>query len=321
MTVSYPIRAAARLTGISVDTLRAWEKRYDAVVPARGPRGRQYSDRDVERLRLLRTAVDLGHSIGQAASLTNAQLKSLAWRAGEIGLNITPVQDARTPGDASKILAPVLAAVEGMNYGECNRQLGRLAAIMPARELVHRVAVPLMRLIGDRWRDGDLTVAQEHMASALLRDLLGSLLRLYVPVTAPGRILLTTPRGELHEFGILVAAMLTAAHGLAVIYLGPNLPADEIIEAVRESSPDAVVLGLSGGVSKNCLPDIRRVARTLPAHVELWLGANDRVLRQKRLAMDRIVLLGDFYALESRLLRLGGARSGESGPRICAEIS
>ena len=63
----YPIRAVARLTGLPLDTLRAWERRYEAVVPERGPRGRQYTEAQVERLRLLKEAVDQGHAIGTVA--------------------------------------------------------------------------------------------------------------------------------------------------------------------------------------------------------------------------------------------------------------
>ena len=68
----YPIRAVSRLTGISIDTLRAWERRHDAVTPVRDERGRMYTDADVARLRLLRQAVEQGHSIGRLAGLTDS---------------------------------------------------------------------------------------------------------------------------------------------------------------------------------------------------------------------------------------------------------
>ena len=74
----YPIRAVAKLTGIAIDTLRAWERRHRAVAPVRDDRGRMYTDADIARLRLLRGAVDHGHSIGRLAALTDAELRRLA---------------------------------------------------------------------------------------------------------------------------------------------------------------------------------------------------------------------------------------------------
>ena len=78
----YPIRAVSRLTGISIDTLRAWERRHDAVTPVRDERGRMYTDADVARLRLLRQAVEQGHSIGRLAGLTDTDLLGLSVPAG-----------------------------------------------------------------------------------------------------------------------------------------------------------------------------------------------------------------------------------------------
>ncbi|NWG14062.1 MAG: MerR family transcriptional regulator [Acidobacteria bacterium] len=312
MELHHPIRAVARMTGIAVDTLRAWERRYGTVVPARGRRGRQYSDADVQRLRLLRTAVSMGHSIGQAASLTDTQLRRLIQRADEIGLDAVSMRNPQARREPSAILEPVLAAVDAMDYGECKRHMGRLAALMSPGELVHQVVLPLMHVIGERWHDGELSVAQEHMASALMRDLLGSLLRLYVPAPAAASVLLTTPSGELHEFGILAAAMLAAANGLSVFYLGPNLPAGEIVAAARRISTDVVVLGLSGDLWRRSVPQIQRIARDLPDHIELWIGGNIEAIRRSRLAPERVILLADFQALESRLSRLLIARRGSA---------
>src|SRR5687768_17516974 len=78
----YPIRAVSKLTGIGIDTLRAWERRYGAVTPTRDDRGRMYTEADVTRLRLLHGAVERGHSIGRLAGLSNDQLRGLGGAAG-----------------------------------------------------------------------------------------------------------------------------------------------------------------------------------------------------------------------------------------------
>ena len=85
----YPIRAVSRLTGIGIDTLRAWERRHSAITPLRDDRGRIYTEADIARLRLLRSAVEHGHSIGRLAALSDKQLRNLTATAGAL---VTPAR-------------------------------------------------------------------------------------------------------------------------------------------------------------------------------------------------------------------------------------
>jgi len=100
----YPIRAVSRLTGVAIDTLRAWERRHRAVTPMRDDRGRMYTDADIARLRLLRGAVEQGHSIGRLAGLTDAELRRLAATADSSAVSaVAPTQ--RTPLDTAALTA------------------------------------------------------------------------------------------------------------------------------------------------------------------------------------------------------------------------
>ncbi len=138
----------------------------------------------------------------------------------------------------------MLKAIENYDYSGANNELGVLASLLPIPELVFRVVHPLLSVVGQRWYKGSLTVAQEHMISALLRNLLGGLVRLHQPQRQALRLLFATPAGELHEFGILCGAMLAVATGAEAIYLGPNLPVPEIIGITNRLKPDALVLGV-----------------------------------------------------------------------------
>src|SRR5262245_19589889 len=105
-TAQYPIRAAARLTRLSIDTLRAWEKRYSVVQPRRQDGMRMYSQADIERLSLLRQALEQGHSIGHASGLSNSELSALASLS-------TP---ARLSALSEKPLQTLLTAIENFQY-------------------------------------------------------------------------------------------------------------------------------------------------------------------------------------------------------------
>ena len=299
----YPIRAVSKLTGISVDTLRAWERRYQVVVPERDERGRLYSEADVERLRLLRAAVEQGHAIGRVAVLTTDELRSLQHRGPDPVPYDGPVVSA-APGD----LAGLLAAVERLDAAALRRDLSRLAAILPVRTLALEVALPLLRHVGQAWYDGTMTVGQEHLVTAELRSLIGALARLHsLPDNAP-RLMLATPAGEAHEMGTLVAALVASGSGFAAFYLGPNLPASDVINAARRIVPRAVVLGYTGPESApGGVAELATIARGLPADSECWVGGHGATSSAEQLAGTRAVLLQDFEAYERNLGRL---RSG-----------
>lgn len=303
----YPIRAVSKLTGLTVDTLRAWERRYDAVKPSRAGRGRVYSEADISRLNLLRQAVEAGHTIGQVASLSNQRLAELGGRVAELTAQrvsgpAVSTSVPRTPAE----LQPLLKGIEQFDYRVVERELNRLATLATPREIVHNIVIPLMQKVGDQWYRGRLSVAQEHLTSAILRNLLGGMVRLYVRAAPPATLLFATPSGELHELGILCGAMLAAAGGLGIVYLGPSLPARDIVEAARETSVQVVVLGIKGATSsREILKEVQRISQTLPEEIELWAGglAAPELIRQFK--KTRALFLPDLSALEQHLNRRG----------------
>jgi DNA-binding transcriptional MerR regulator/methylmalonyl-CoA mutase cobalamin-binding subunit len=308
----YPIRAVAKLTGLSIDTLRAWERRYGAVEPQRDDRGRLYSESDVRRLHLLRTAVERGHAIGRLAGLSDGQLKDLLAYTATVNEGREALAAGVAPGVTPRravrpaLIQGVMASIERFDYAAAERELARMGALLSPRELVHEVAQPLMLHIGDEWHAGRLGIAQEHMGSSLLRNLLGALVRLYVRNDPPTTLLLTTPSDERHEFGILLAAMLAAGGGLGIVYLGTDLPADEVVRAAARTRAGAVVLGMTGSEeAKKSMECFGQVARELPEETELWVGGLKSEELVKEVKKTRALVIEDFPALEKHLIRLG----------------
>ena len=112
-------------------------------------------------------------------------------------------------------------------------------------ELLRDVLMPVLAQVGDDWHRGPARIAHEHLMSSTMRNILGSFLRLYARPDASTRLLFATLAGERHEIGTLGAAMLAASSGLGVAYLGPDLPAREIVESVRPAGAQVLVLGLT----------------------------------------------------------------------------
>lgn len=264
----YAMQVAARRSGVSPHLIRMWERRYGAVTPSRTTTGRRvYDEAAIERLRLLNAATQAGHNIGSIATLPIHRLEAIV-RADAHAMALVP---AHGPSQATSheakaehnSLEDATARHESASYNEaapywveksltCVRALdseslrgaldealvglGRVVA-------VEQVVAPLMEEIGEMWRSGELRIVHEHLAAAVARSYLGALLEAPVPENAP-LLLVTTLTGQTHEIGALMAAATAVSEGWRALYLGPNLPAEEIALAAR-SHQGAHTLALS----------------------------------------------------------------------------
>jgi methanogenic corrinoid protein MtbC1 len=290
------------MTGIGIDTLRAWERRYDAVTPTRDDRGRMYSEADIARLRLLRSAVEHGHAIGRLAGLSDVELRRLATAGQDATAMSAAARERRTPIDT----ATLTAALHGYDATAIDQQISRLATVLPPLELLRDVLMPVLAQVGDDWHRGTARVAHEHLMSATLRNLIGSFLRLYARPDASTRLLFATLAGERHEMGTLGAAMLAASSGLGVAYLGPDLPASEIVESVRPAGARVLVLGLTAiSAAKTRERELRTIVRDLPKDVELWAGGRGAE-RHASIITPRGLVFADYAAYQRELIRIGG---------------
>jgi MerR family transcriptional regulator, light-induced transcriptional regulator len=241
----HPIRVVARITGLTAHVIRVWEKRYGAVSPWRTPTNRRlYSEADVERLQLLRQATLTGRSIGQIANLPTEMLKTLM--ADETAGTAPPPPLPRPSGDVAptSILERCLAAIAAFDAELLDVTLTQAAVTLSQPILTEQVIVPMLYKIGDLRRLGELRVAHEHLASAVVRSSLGNLGRSFVHSPAAPTMIITTPAGQLHEFGALIVAAAAASDGWRATYLGPSLPAAEIAAAAHQSRARAVALSI-----------------------------------------------------------------------------
>jgi DNA-binding transcriptional MerR regulator len=290
----YRIGAVTKLTGLSADVVRVWERRYGAIRPARSEAGtRLYSDADISRLRRLRQAIEKGHSISRAAKLSEEELD----RA---------ISETEKASDGSDPYFTVrdrfVEAIMRMDVVAADLELSRAATLFPARVLITKVVAPILDEVGERWSHKELGVAHEHVATYLLRNLLSSLLRLYPPAEHAETIVIATPAGERHEFGILLAALFAATRGWRVVYVGTDLPAAEIAHAVRLTNSRYLALSLVG-LLPNTEEEFRALAKSLPAATRVWVGGAESLPHRELIHSLNWVLVRDLEDLDDRLRR------------------
>lgn len=300
------IKAASSLSGVSIHTLRAWERRYQTITPIRSPSGRRvYTLADVDHIRLLNRLVQAGHSIGKIAALPASELQHLDQR-------INTAQSADSP-HTKRWVDQALVALEQFELERLRLLLSRARQVLGVREYTLGVITPLLSEIGKHVYSGKLSIAQEHATSKLVRDeiaLLHQLLEgsaeLRDPLRAQTvrRFLLATPPDDHHEFGLLLSSVLIALRGCPFDVLGTNLPANELVRSVGARNTGCVLLGVTHK-TKTLDSYFDELHSLLPVETELWVGGRlaqelERTLPAKMPAR-KMTFLDSLQALDQKL--------------------
>jgi MerR family transcriptional regulator, light-induced transcriptional regulator len=280
---TYSIGDLAEACGISVDTLRVWERRYGRPEPVRLPSGhRRYTPVHVRWLRRVATALAMGHRAGAAVTASEEQLEQMIASAAAADL---PAAE----------LDPYFEAVKSYREAAIVDRLWEGWRRLGPEGLLDHILDPLLVRAGRAWADGELHVRHEHFLSDTVDHFLRAA-RASVEVARDGRaILLTTLPGELHGLGIQMAAILAARTGWRPRVLGVNTPLDEIIRGAAETRAEAVGISISlhtGGVeSDRQLADLR--ARLAPEVRLIAGGSGARGVRRGPRGISYATTLSD----------------------------
>jgi len=263
------IKAVALRTGLSVHVIRVWERRYQAIVPSRSAtRRRLYTAEMVERLQLLLRLTKQGRSIGTVAHLGTPALLALVRERERL-----PEPAAQVQADDAGFLEEGLEAVRNLDASALEQVLTRAEVQLGFQGMLRRMAAPFCQLLGEKWREGELTAAHEHLASAVMQSFLLRLSRSRSTDLSGPVLVIATPRGQVHELGALLVCAAASNLGWRVIYLGANLPAAELAGAVRQHQARALALSLVYPEDDTSLPEeLERLRQLLPAGCALLAG-------------------------------------------------
>lgn len=256
----------SRRVGLSPELLRAWEHRYGLLEPSRTAGGlRLYSAVDEQRLRAMQAGLDRGLSAAEAA---RAAL-------------------ARPPGRPPDPLRPLLEteardfreALDGMDLPRAHAAFDRLLSAFLPETVIVEVLLPYLRELGERWSRGQATIAQEHLASNLLRSRLLALTRGWEQ--GDGRtVLLACAPGELHDLPLIMFGLAIRGRGWRVAFLGGDTPIESLDEAAERLDPALVVVSsVTRSHLRSAARGLSRLARVRPVAVAGG-GASERVAEE-----------------------------------------
>jgi MerR family transcriptional regulator, light-induced transcriptional regulator len=267
-TPSFSIAAVERDTGLSKDVLRVWERRYGFPTPDRDANGeRSYPAEQVERLRLIKRLMDLGHRPGKLLATPVEELAALA-----------PRRPAKSPGGKPaerEDLDELLLLVKRNDAAGYQQAMQQRLARQGLQHFVQDTIAPLARQVGEAWEDGRVEVFEEHLFTELTKRLLRQAI-----ATLPGgdrrpRVLLTSVPDEPHMLGLLMAEALLALEGAECIPLGTQMPLLEIARATSAHRADIVALSFSAAFPQRQIPGLLQQLRALlPAEITLWAGGS-----------------------------------------------
>lgn len=304
----HPIQLAASRAGLSPDLLRAWEKRYRAVSPARTPGGqRVYSDEDIQRLRLLRLATAAGRRIGSVASLTTRELAALVAKDQEqletpgLAVASTPSAEASTQVLA-EVVREALQAGLVLDDTRLHQILQRQLLLLRPEDLITGVIAPLMRQVGELWHEEKLDPAQEHLISGVVREVLARLIATSQVNASALRLVVATPSGQRHEIGAMMAAAMAVLCRWRVSYLGADLPVEDLARAVVKRNAQALALSVVHPVADSALhEELRKLKGLLPPRVAVLVGGAAAESYREVLEQIGADILRGLFELKHRL--------------------
>lgn len=305
---AHRIHRVAKLTGLSKDVIRVWERRYGLVKPSRSSnRYREYSDEEVALLRFVKAQMEQGATIGGLAAEGHDALIARMRVATPVSL------EEERPHD--RLLEDLIGSLDPLDKAGFERKLNGAVAVIPFEEALHRILLPLQRRIGELWHEGRLNVAVEHYVTKLIQQKLFSVMN-QLPVNEFGpRVLIACPAGETHEIGAQTVAYLAATKGCQVYYLGPNLPASDLMTFCERIKPDLVLLSLTDTKPETAalqqIKDLEPLAGSWP----VVMGGQGARAMEHLLRDTRIELLDDLSALHNRLMILTSNRMLATRPR------
>jgi DNA-binding transcriptional MerR regulator/methylmalonyl-CoA mutase cobalamin-binding subunit len=274
---TYRIHVAAELSGVRVELIRAWERRYGVLAPKRTPSGyRVYTDRDVALLRRLKQLTEEGVSISEAAAMLPQLLEEL----DAVPPALAPAQE---PSPASLVAwrEEILLAAEGLEQRRVSEVLDEVLGALTPLRAYEEVLVPLQREVGERWHAGAFSVAQEHLVTQEVRARLISMLHA-APTKGRRRAVLACFPDEQHELGLLGTALRLRHAGVMVTLLGQRTPAEEVGRVARDLKAELVGLSaVTDHGAREFEDTLSRIIEAAPKGTAVWVGGPAALVHRK----------------------------------------
>jgi DNA-binding transcriptional MerR regulator len=286
----FPIRILSELSGVPAATLRAWERRYGLLKPKRTSKGhRLYTQADLETVRQVVGLLEREHTISKAVKLV---------REGGVDEKQDP-QGEQSPWVSFR--KRLLRGVESFDEARLDAVYQEALSLYPIGMVSTNLLQPVLVMLGERWEERPAGIAEEHFFTAYLRNKIGARMHHLSSGCRGRRLLMACMPGERHEFGLLLFALSALSRGYRILYLGADLPLEQVRQVVAAAPVDGILLsGTRLEATAQLLDGIAGLAAELSQPVMLGGEASERFASRWR-ATGAAVLGSSFGPALERL--------------------
>jgi DNA-binding transcriptional MerR regulator len=240
----YNIQFVARVTGINPHTIRAWEKRYEAVTPLRDDKGRRiYSQQEIDRLELLHQLVSNGNNISDIANYSTEDLEKMFERYAHKLNESAPTYTVTSQEDIIATLRNLKLGLHGFKLDILSHELGKVVGALPPRTLALEVVAPFLADIREMKQNNLLTEEQRDSIFSIIKSALGPAIFKPKKSSKAAPILLAAPAGSLNELGLMISALLCQHYSIDYCFLGGHLGSESVGEIAKQISSQTIILG------------------------------------------------------------------------------
>ncbi len=292
------IHRVAKLTGLSKDVIRVWERRFGILKPTRGAnRYRNYSDEDVALLRFLKEQLDAGGSIGELAKLGREELLGRA--------RASAPRTSFVDNTFSRLLRELLSTLNPFDRVIFEKRLNGAVAVVPFEEALHGILLPLQEQVGQLWHENHIDVAIEHYVTKQIQQKIFSAMN-QLPVAEFGaKVVVAGPPGEEHDIAALTVAYRCRVRGCRVYYLGANVPVAPLANFCGKVEPDLTIISFPLALSDDKATElVQALADEVSPVSNLAVGGYGAIAMRNLFVKYNITVLEDFAELDHRLDRL-----------------
>lgn len=295
---THRIHRVSKLTGLSKDVIRVWERRFGLLKPTRGAnRYRNYSDEDVLLLRYLKEQLDAGGSIGELSKLGREELVA---RARALAPRTTAVENM-----FGRLLQELVSTLNPLDRVTFEKRLNGAVAVVPFDEALNGILLPLQEQVGQLWHDGHVSIAVEHYVTNQIQQKIFAAMN-QLPVAEFGAtVVVACPPGEEHDIAALAVAYQCRVRGCRVYYLGANVPVAALVKLCGEVKPDLTILSLPIVRSEEKVAElIQALVQDVSPLSDVAVGGHGALAMTELFLASHIEVLADFNDLETTLNRL-----------------
>ena len=292
------IHRVAKITSLSKDVIRVWERRFGLLKPTRGAnRYRNYSDEDIALLRFLKEQLDAGGSIGELAKLGREELLG---RARASAPRVSFVDNT-----FSRLLLELLSPLNPFDRVIFEKRLNGAVAFVPFEEALHGILLPLQEKVGQLWHENHIDVAIEHYVTKQIQQKTFSAMN-QLPVAEFGaKVVVACPPGEEHDIAALTVAYRCRVRGCRVYYLGANVPVASLANLCGKVEPDLTIMSFPLALSDDKATElVQALADDVSPVSNLAVGGHGALAMRNVFERSHIEVLEDFSELDHRLDRL-----------------